>query len=262
MQKKNAMTDSKTVDLLDFIRPDPNKDGSLYVQLTRSITQAIHEQILKPGDYLPPQRDMAEKLNISRVTVRKAIEVLEGQGLVVQRQGAGTIISAKQEQASIHKNLSVLNSFTEDMKQRGMEPNSKWIDRSVVIASPKEAIALNLSPGMTVNRFVRVRFASDIPMAFETASVPEDLIDSVDTVESLYLSLEKNNARPIRALQTITAQNADKHVAQYLQISPGDAVLYIERQGFDGNNRPVEFTRSFYRGDIYDFVTELKGSFL
>lgn len=244
-------------ELIEFLQPDPGRPGSLYTQLSRALTQAIHEGLLKDGDYLLPQRELAQALGVSRVTVRKAIENLVEEGLLRQRQGAGTVVTSGGKQ-SIHKNLSVLNSFTEDMTLRGMQPSSEWVSKVTVQSSPREAMALNLSPGARVSRFTRVRFASETPMAYEMAAVPTSIIAQADQVrESLYQALDKANARPHRALQTMTAHNADAEVARYLKITPGDAVLYIERQGFDGNNRPVEFTRSWYRGDIYDFVTEL-----
>ncbi len=250
------MTDTQT--LIDYLRPDPARPGSLYVQLARALTQAIHEDLLEDGEYLMPQRDLAVALGVSRVTVRKAIETLVEQGLLTQRQGAGTRVQ-KGAHGAIHKNLSVLNSFTEDMSARGMEPRSEWLTRDRVQASPREAMALNLSPGTMLTRYARIRYASDVPMAYELAAVPGDIIASVDEVEdSLYEALQRHQARPVRALQTMTARNADQQVADYLGMAPGEAVLYIERQGFDQHNRPVEFTRSYYRGDIYDFVAELK----
>jgi len=253
MVQKNS-----NLSLIEFLKPDNNQSGALYVQLARSLTQAIHEGMLQDGDYLLPQRELAEALGISRVTVRKAIESLVDQGLLTQRQGSGTIVNAS-ENKSIHKNLAVLNSFTEDMNSRGMNPSSRWVSRDLVMASPKEAMALNLSPGDRVCRFTRIRSAGDMPMAFETASIPASLIqDPYEVDESLYESLDQKNARPHRALQSITAQNCDNQIAEYLRIAPGDAVLYIERQGFDLQEKPVEFTRSYYRGDVYDFVTELK----
>lgn len=248
----------KEQELLEFLRPDSGRTGSLYTQLARSLSQAIHEGMLEDGDFILPQRDLAEALGVSRVTVRKAIESLVNEGLLIQRQGAGTMVTRGAKQ-SIHKNLAVLNSFTEDMKSRGMVPSSTWVSRTTVQASPKEAMALNLSPGSLVSRFARIRYASETPMAYEIASVPANIIPSAETVESsLYSALEQSDARPVRALQTMTAQNADNAVADYLKLVTGDAVLYIERQGFSQHNTPVEFTRSWYRGDIYDFVTELK----
>lgn len=248
---------NKSTELLDYIRPDTNKPGSLYTQLSRSLSQAIHEGILEDGDFLLPQRELAEQLGVSRVTIRKAVESLVQEGLLMQRQGAGTMVTRGEKQL-IHKNLAVLNSFTEDMELRGMVPTSTWVSRETTQASPKEAMALNLSPGGLVSRFTRIRHASDTPMAYEIASVPAYIIADANAVgDSLYSFLDEKKARPVRALQTMTATNADKVVADFLNIVPNDAVLYIERQGFAINDSPIEFTRSWYRGDIYDFVTEL-----
>lgn len=244
-------------ELIEFLTPNPNQAGSLYTQLARSLSRAIDEGLLKNGDYLLPQRELAEALGVSRVTVRKAIETLVNEGLLRQRQGAGTIVTSGGKQ-SIHKHLSVLNSFTEDMLMRGMRPASRWVSRQTLQSSPREAMALNVSPGARIARFTRVRFASETPMAYEIAAVPASIIGDADKVgDSLYQALDSVHARPVRALQTMTARNADAEMARYLKIAPNDALLYIERQGFDSNNRPVEFTRSWFRGDIYDFVTEL-----
>jgi GntR family transcriptional regulator len=246
-----------STELLDYIRPDSEKPGSLYTQLSRSLSQAIHEGMLEDGDFLLPQRELAELLGVSRVTIRKAVESLVKEGLLVQRQGAGTMVTRGQKQ-HIHKNLAVLNSFTEDMEARGMVPSSTWVARATTQASPKEAMALNLSPGSLVSRFTRIRHASETAMAYEITSVPAYIIaDANEVGDSLYAYLDEKKARPVRALQTMTATNADKTVAEFLSIAPNDAVLYIERQGFAENDSPIEFARSWYRGDIYDFVTEL-----
>jgi len=95
-------------------------------------------------------------------------------------------------------------------------------------------------------------------MAYEIATVPGNLVPNALAVgDSLYHALEALDARPIRAVQTMTAINAEPAVGQALKINTQDAVLYIERQGFDGTDKPVEFTRSWYRGDLYNFVAEL-----
>jgi GntR family transcriptional regulator len=243
--------------LIDFLRPDVSRSGSLYTQLARSLTQAIDEGLLLDGDFILPQRDLAEALGVSRVTVRKAIECLVAEGLLSQRQGAGTVVT-RRAKVLIRKNLAVLNSFTEDMVARGMTPSSSWVARVTLKASTKEARALNLPPGDLVSRFTRVRYASATPMAYEIATVPGTLLpDAEQVVDSLYSALEVLGARPTMAVQTMTAINADPAVAEALKINIQDAVLYIERQGFDRTDKPVEFTRSWYRGDLYDFVAEL-----
>lgn len=243
--------------LIDCLRPDVGRSGSLYSQLARSLTQAIDKGLLLDGDFILPQRDLAEALGVSRVTVRKALECLVADGLLSQRQGAGSVVT-RPAQVLIRKNLAVLNSFTDDMVARGLAPSSSWVARVTVQASVKEAQALNLSPGDLVSRFTRVRYANATPMAYEIATVPGHLVPDARAVgDSLYRALGARDARPTRAVQTMTATNADPTVAEALKINIQDAVLYIERQGFDRTGKPVEFTRSWYRGDLYDFVAEL-----
>ena len=110
--------------------------------MQQGIRKAVEKGIIKGEEALPPERDLATTLGVSRVTVRKAVGSLVEEGLLVQRQGAGTFVAQRVEQP-----LSRLTGFTEDMKDRGLAPSVKWLDRAVGFATPDEAIALNLSPG-------------------------------------------------------------------------------------------------------------------
>ena len=89
----------------------------LYQQLQRALRRAIETRALAPDDALPPERELADELKISRITVRKAVDGLVGEGLLVRRQGAGTFVCARME-----KNFSKLTSFSEDMRARGRTP--------------------------------------------------------------------------------------------------------------------------------------------
>ncbi len=107
---------ASTDNLINFLRPSDDSSESLYKQLSRSLNSAIQEGILKPGDALMPERDLATNLKMSRITVRKAIDQLVEIGLLTKRQGAGTVVSENVDLV-LHKNLSSLNSFTADMKK-------------------------------------------------------------------------------------------------------------------------------------------------
>jgi GntR family transcriptional regulator len=239
------------IDGLDVDHPLP-----LYQQLQRSIRQAIHRQALGPGDALPAERDIAEELEISRITVRKALDGLVGEGLLTRRQGAGTFVTAR-----VEKSFSKLSSFTEDMRARGVRPHSEWLTRACGSVTPDEAMMLGLSPGAAVLRFHRIRFGDDKPMALEYSSVPTRYISSPEGVgESLYAALRKVGARPTRALQRLRAVLFTTEQADLLGIAPASSGLLIERRAFLSNGQPVEFTRSYYRGDAYDFIAELNAA--
>ena len=228
----------------------------LYQQLQRALRQAIESRVLGPDDALPPERDLADDFKVSRITVRKAIDGLVGEGMLVRRQGSGTFVRAR-----VEKNFSKLTSFSEDMRARGRNPRSVWLRKATGTVTPEEALTLRASPGTPVYRFHRIRFADDAPMALEYATILAACLPSVDAVESsLYVALERSGNRPVRALQRLRAVLFSAEQAELLKVKEGDAGLLVERLGFLHDGRAAEFTQSYYRGDIYDFVAELSVS--
>ena len=229
---------------------DESSSLPLYQQLQRALRQAIESRVLGPDDALPPERDLADDFNVSRITVRKAIHGLVSEGMLVRRQGSGTFVRAR-----VEKNFSKLTSFSEDMRARGRNPRSVWLRKAAGSVTPRA------SPGTPVYRFHRIRFADDAPMALEYATILAACLPSVDAVESsLYAALERAGNRPVRALQRLRALLFSAEQAELLKVREGDAGLLVERLGFLQDGRAAEFTQSYYRGDIYDFVAELSVS--
>lgn len=235
---------------------DPGS-GPLYLQLQRRIAEAIASGRLAPGDSLPAERDMAAMTGLSRVTVRNAIQALVASGQLVQRRGSGTFVAQKVER--LEQALSLLTSFTEDMARRGRSVDSQWISRRIDAPAPEEVMALGLGGDERVARLERVRRSDGVPLAIERASIPASILPEPEKVEtSLYLVLETLGSRPVRAVQRISAANLGPRDAELLGVTPGVAGLRIERIGYLASGRVVEFTRSLYRGDAYDFAVELK----
>ncbi|MCC6925263.1 GntR family transcriptional regulator [Novosphingobium sp.] len=241
--------------VLDLTGPlDAASPLPLYRQLEIALRRSIEARQVLPGDALPPERDVAVQLGVSRITVRKALDALVSDGFLARRQGAGTFVTKR-----VEKNFSKLTSFTEDMLARGLKPHSTWLSRTEATVSPEEAITLGLSPGARVYRFNRARFADGEPMALEYATVPGMFLESAEAVEgSLYEALARNGNQPTRVLQRLRAIQFNAEQSEILGVEPGAAGLLIERRGFAANGQLVESTRSFYRGDTYDFVAELK----
>lgn len=224
-----------------------------YLCLRRAIRRSVEAGAVEPGQALPSERELAKILSLSRVTVRKAIAGLVEDGLLTQRHGAGTFVAER-----IIKPMSRLTSFTEDLRARGLNPRVVFLDRAIGEATPEESMALNVSPGSGVVRLHRLRLAGDEPMAVERTSVPHVFLPDPESVaESLYEALEKLGHRPTRALQRLRAVNLTAEPAQHLKLPIGTAGLALERRAFLADGRLVEFTRSYYRGDAYDFVAEL-----
>lgn len=225
-----------------------------YERVRALIEDSIRRERLAPGQPLPSERDLAHALSLSRVTVRKALGGLVAAGVLVQRQGAGTFVAGER----IVKPVSRLTSFSDDLRARGLDPRSEFIERGIGEVTPDEAMALNLSPGTQVARLYRLRYGGDLALAIERSSVPLALLPDPAVVEhSLYEALERNGHRPHRALQQLRAVAFDAKQARLLRIPPGSPGLLIVRRAFLADGRAVEYTRSWYRGDAYDFVAEL-----
>lgn len=233
---------------LESVDPAP-----LYIQLQNRLRQAIHTGALAVNDVLPAERQIAEDFDISRITVRKAIEGLAAEGLIARRRGAGTFVIRRLE-----KNFAKLSSFTEDMLARGSKPRSEWLSKTTGTVTPEEALSLGLSPGSEVCRFVRLRYADGTLMALEYTTIPTFCLPPLGLItSSLYAALELTGHRPVRALQRLRAVSLTEEQAGKLAVMPGEAGLFIERRGFLADGRTCELSHSYYRGDVYDVVAEL-----
>ena len=237
-----------------WLRPD---GGPRYIQLRHRLSEGVEQGLLQAGDPLPPEREIATLTELSRVTVRKAIQSLAEDGVIVQKQGSGSFVATDTPQ--IEQSLSRLTSFSEDMSRRGMVSSSVWLERGIFMPSPDEVLALALPSAASVARIARLRTADDKPMAIERASLSTEMLPNPLLVEtSLYEVLEKTGLRPVRALQKISAINLEEKNAALLDVAPGMAGLRIERISYLPDGRVVEFTQSIYRGDAYNFVAELR----
>ncbi|WOI53649.1 GntR family transcriptional regulator [Parvularcula sp. LCG005] len=243
---------------LDIMTPlDKSAATPLYLQLQTVLREAIARRAVDERGAIPTERDLARGFDVSRITVRKAVDGLVREGLLTRRAGAGTFVRGER----VQKSFSTLSSFSEDMQQRGFAVRSVWISRKTAAVTPEEALALGLSPGTLIHRFNRIRYADDEPLALELATIPVSCLPSTDLVtDSLYAALDAQGQRPVRALQRLRAVAFTSEQARVLNVEPGAPGLFIERRGFQASGLPCEFTQSYYRGDAYDVVAELQGT--
>jgi GntR family transcriptional regulator len=228
----------------------------LYLQLAHGLRDQIAGGTLTLGSALPSERDLSTMVGMSRVTVRKAIETLIDEGLLIRRQGSGTFVARR-----IVAPGSQLSSFSDDARARGDDISIIWIVKAYAEASEEEADALAMMPGARVARLTRVRLSGGEPLAIEHAVVPAAFLPDLDHIgTSLYEALDAVGRRPVSGQQRIRASLATATEAGILSIAERAEILRIERRTASADGSPVEFTRSAYRGDRYDFVTDLSGN--
>lgn len=227
--------------------------GPSYLRLAERLRAAIQQGRIGVGTSLPAERELAQLLARSRQTIRRAVEILQSEGLLVVRQGSGTFVSGR-----IVEPISELASFSDDMRRRGLLPGSLWIERSMGQPTPQEALSLGLSLREPVVRASRVRTANGEPIAVELALVSAVVVGmTAEFGDSLYEAIRRHGHAPVRALQRVRAGIATSQQARLLTIAEGAPVLEMDRHSYSSDGRPLEWTRSAYRGDRYDYVAEL-----
>ena len=231
----------------------------LYLQLQEVLKDDIQNGRLKPGDQLPPERELSEQFRMSRMTVRQALNQLVNDGLLFRVQGKGTFVA----RPKITQNLWQLSSFTEDMLSRGMKPGAVVIEQEIIHADHKLAEYFQLEKDMRLIKIRRLRTADGEPIALETTHLPYHAFSGIlekDLQGSLYELLAREYSIVlVRARQSIEARDARPLEAGLLKIPEKTPVLIIERLSYDNNMHVIEYVNSCYRADKYKFYVELQG---
>lgn len=225
---------------------------------------SIRDQILdlldelEVGDALPPERVLAPRFEVSRMTLRRAVEELVRQGRLERRHGAGTFVAAPK----IAQGLAV-TSFSEDMRQRGAVPASRTLAVDEVLAGAQLGRRLEISPGEKVTRVARLRLADGAPMALETLHVPRSVVpdltgELLDNQSFYELLAARYGVVLARGRQTIEATVTDEAESEILEVPLHSPAFLFERISRAADGRVVEFVRSVYRGDRYKFTLDLQ----
>jgi GntR family transcriptional regulator len=206
-----------------------------------------------PGTALPTERDLAVRFDTSRTTVRQALAELVVDGRLERTQGRGTFV-AEPKVVQVRQ----LTSYSDDLRQQGKSPSSIVLSVSREHASDNVAAHLKLEPGAIVHRVERLRGVSGEPLAHEVAWLPGPLPRLRQELErrgSLYQTMRDAYGMSLsRAEDTVETALAGPEDAQLLAVDVGLPMLLIHRTGYDQSGRPVEWTRSVFRGDRFRFI--------
>lgn len=229
-----------------------------YLSIRDEILDLVDD--LSVGDALPPERTLAPRFGVSRMTLRRAVEELVREGRLVRRQGAGTFVA----EPKISHSLSVL-SFSEDMRRRGAVPSSRLVDVGDIPAGATLGGRLDIPAGDEVFRVIRLRLADDEPMALETLHVPRSVVPGLDgdalVDASFYeILLDTYGVELMGGTQTIEATVTDEVESEVLEVPVRSPAFLFERISRARDGRIVEFVRSVYRGDRYQLHVDLARS--
>jgi GntR family transcriptional regulator len=226
-----------------------------YYAVKRHLLELINT--LPPGSLVPTERVLTVELGTSRTTVRQALSELVGEGRLVRRQGSGTSVA----EGKISWPLQ-MTSFTEQAAAAGYSATTRLLDAGRRRASDEVAGRLGVKPGAPVYLIERLRLVDGAAMAVETSHLSAarfpGLVAKVRKATSLYRVLsEAYGVSPVTAEETIETAAASPREAALLDTDTGAPMLVLSRHSFDAGGEPVEWVRSWYRGDRYTFVARL-----
>ncbi|WP_231626392.1 GntR family transcriptional regulator [Streptomyces apocyni] len=234
---------------------DRSSPVPLYFQLSQQLESAIEQGTLAPGSLLGNEIDLAERLGLSRPTVRQAIQSLVDKGLLVRRRGVGTQV--------VHSHVKrplELSSLYDDLEAAGQRPTTRVLRTTVEPASAEVAAALGIAEGGDVHRVERLRLAHDEPMAYLRNHLPIGLL-TLDSPQleatGLYRLLRAAGITLHSARQSIGARAATAVEAEPLGEHAGAPLLTMERTTFDDTGRAIEFGSHLYRASHYSFEFQL-----
>jgi GntR family transcriptional regulator len=230
------------------LRIDRSSPVPLYHQLAEQLGAAITTGQLQPGDAFENEVALGERLGLSRPTVRRAIQELVAQGLLLRRRGLGTTVATRK----VHRRAE-LTSLYDDLDRAGARPRTTVLDHEVV-QDEVVAAALDLPPDTELLSIVRLRWSGDAPLAVLRNWLPPHLGDiGRDELEQrgLYEILRDRAVRPVVAHQAIGARPATATERRQLQIRGSEPVLTMTRSAFDALGKPVEYGDHCYRASRY-----------
>ena len=234
---------------------DRSSPVPLYHQVVQGIEAAIRSGTLESGSRLENEIELASRLNLSRPTMRKAMDELVRSGLLVRKRGVGTQVVSSQ----VRRNLE-LSSLFDDLQRTGQKPATEVLEFRHGKADTAVARSLDLPAGVNVYHFTRLRSVDGKPLALMENWVRDDITEITEDGlrrHGLYQLLREAGVNFRLASQRIGAVVADERQARLLTAEPGSALVTMERTAVDDAGRSVETGHHVYRADSYSFEMTL-----
>lgn len=227
----------------------------VYIKIHDEIKQEIENETWPIGTRLPSERALSERFHVSRMTLRQAVTALVDEGILERRAGSGTYVSSQR----VREKMRGTTSFTEIIQSQGKQPRSEVLAYTKTAANEIEVEKLNLKSGAQIIRMERIRYADDVPICYEVASIPYLLIadfDRQDVANHFFKTLVASGREIGRSEQVISSKIANGKIADYLKMKKGQAILSLTQTSYFADDTPFEFVLSQYAGDRFEFFLE------
>lgn len=227
-------------------------------QISDWLREQIEKGLFHVDDQLPSENQLGQQFDVSRITVRRALQTLESEGLIYRRQGLGAFV----KDARLLQGMVKLTDFVEDMAQAGLVASSRVVHFDHVEPPGFVQVALNVEPHVRVCQLDRLRLGDDLPIAFDQTWLPVfygQLLQGYDLEhETIYRILEEDYQVPVlRGRYRLDAVNADELIADHLGVPVGRAVFLIERLSMTTGDKPIYIQRRYYRTDRVTYEIEV-----
>jgi len=231
-----------------------------YYRIYRLLKQAIKNLEYGFDGVLPSEHALAKKYDVSRLTIRRSLDLLQQEGLIKKHQGVGTFVSLTQAQTSPLK--ADINALMSSLTEMGSLTQLKLIHFSYEAPIPWLKSLLELEDDEQVQKSIRVRSYQEQPFSHLTTYVPEAigrLYSREDLANHpLHELFKKNGIQVHSADQSLTAALADPERAAALNVEPGSALLFLRRLVKDSSGRPIEYLEAAYQPDRYEYKMKLR----
>lgn len=224
-----------------------------YLLIADTLEQAIRQHQLPEGAFLPTERQMAEKLGLSRVTISKAMAELERKRLITRQQGQGTRVAQ-----AFRYSLNDSGGFTEQVLRSGGSVANQWLLRRRESAPAAIASLLRLPVGADIAKLRRLRLMDGTPAALETTYIPLAYLPEPERLEhSLYQWWERHGVEIGRKTFRLASCAADQDSAALLHVQAGTPLLRIRQTSLNAAEQVLEFSEVLCRSDLYEFEAQL-----
>ncbi|KEZ90283.1 GntR family transcriptional regulator [Lacrimispora celerecrescens] len=228
--------------------------GPKYKQIKEDIVESILGGVYEPGDMIPKQSDYAAQYNVSRLTVRKAIDDLVIKGILRTEKGKGTFV---QEIATKAYSYRRLDGFSSNVVSKTAKVHSKVVAIEETAADKSLAFYLQIAENDKVIMIGRLRYVNEVCVAFQKSYLSKARVADIDFEKenlneySLYNVLQQKAGLIMSYVdERFRAIRADKELSSYFQVEEGEPILYVKRVAYDSQNVPIEYCKDYESSDV------------